>query len=229
MKCPHCSIDFHDHKSIHYIDKDSEGSWGYEICKCSSPSCNKLIINLIKGDFAFIDYMNSFVIKNKIDGSPIVKERYQIKPIGSGRNPVPPQVPDVIAQDYKEACLVFPYSSKASAALSRRCLQNLLRTIDFVKHGDLHEEIQQVLNSNSLPSVLAQSIDAIRQIGNFAAHPKKSISTGEIVDVEPGEAEWNLDILESLFDYYFVLPDVLQKKKDALNSKLGDIGKPKMK
>jgi hypothetical protein len=33
-------------------------------------------------------------------------------------------------------------------------------------------------------------LDAIRTIGNFAAHPIKSTSSGEIVDVEPGEAEW---------------------------------------
>ncbi len=39
-------------------------------------------------------------------------------------------------------------------------------------------------------------IDAVRVIGNFAAHPIKSKSTGEIVDVEPGEAEWNLNTLE---------------------------------
>jgi hypothetical protein len=29
----------------------------------------------------------------------------------------------------------------------------------------------------------------VRTIGNFAAHPIKSTSTGTIVDVEPGEAE----------------------------------------
>ena len=27
----------------------------------------------------------------------------------------------------------------------------------------------------------------------FGAHPIKSTSTGEIVEVEPGEAQWNLD------------------------------------
>lgn len=63
----------------------------------------------------------------------------------------------------------------------------------------------------------------------FAAHPNKSLSTGAIVDVEPGEAEWMLDVLEGLFDFYFVQPDILQKKKDALNKKLADAGKPPMK
>jgi hypothetical protein len=76
---------------------------------------------------------------------------------------------------------------------------------------------------------LAEGIDAVRNIGNFAAHPIKSTNTGEIVDVEPGEAEWLLDLLEGLFDFYFILPAELQRKKEALNKKLADVGKPPMK
>lgn len=74
-----------------------------------------------------------------------------------------------------------------------------------------------------------ESLDAVRNIGNFAAHPTKSKSTGEIIDVEPGEAEWNLDVLESLFDYFFVQPALIKKKREELNRKLGDAGKPEMK
>jgi hypothetical protein len=80
-----------------------------------------------------------------------------------------------------------------------------------------------------LPTHLTESIDAVRNIGNFAAHPIKSTSTGEIVDVELGEAEWLLDVLESLFDFYFVQPAILKAKRDALNKKLMDAGKPSLK
>jgi Domain of unknown function (DUF4145) len=147
-------------------------------------------------------------------------------PKGIARAPVPPEVPPEIVEDYKEACLVLADSPKASAALSRRCLQNLLRGAGGVKPGDLFDEIQQVMDSKSLPSALAQSIDAVRVTGNFAAHPIKSKNTGQVVPVEPHEAEWNLDVLESLFDFYFVLPARIQAKRDALNKKTGDAGKP---
>ena len=80
-----------------------------------------------------------------------------------------------------------------------------------------------------LPSHLAGAIDAIRNLGNFAAHPLKDTNTGEIVDVEPGEAEWLLDVLEQLFDFYFVQPEVLGRKRDELNEKLEAAGKPPMK
>lgn len=49
------------------------------------------------------------------------------------------------------------------------------------------------------------------------------------MEVEPGEAEWTLDVLESLFDFYFVQPERLKMKKKALDKKLKDSGKPKMK
>jgi len=67
---------------------------------------------------------------------------------------------------------------------------------------------------------LTESIDAIRKIGNFAAHPMKSKSTGEIVDVEPGEAEWLVDVMYSLLELTFVQPVILENRKKDLDAKL---------
>jgi hypothetical protein len=124
---------------------------------------------------------------------------------------------------------VWGDSPKAAAALGRRCLQSLLREVAKVKPGNLADEIQQVIDSNTLPSDLSGSIDAVRNLGNFAAHPMKSQHSGEILEVEPGEAEWTLDVLESLFDFYFVRPEKLKRMRDALNRKLKEANKPEMK
>lgn len=148
------------------------------------------------------------------------------RPKGALRPPPPKEVPEAFAADYKEACLVLPDSAQASAALSRRCLQHILRDVAKVKPSDLAKEIDEVLSNGKLPSYIAESIDAVRNIGNFAAHPIKSKTTGEVVPVEPGEADWNLDVLESLFDFYFVQPETIKRKKDALNTKLKGAGKP---
>jgi hypothetical protein len=150
-------------------------------------------------------------------------------PKGIARTPLSSDVPGKFAEDYKEACLVFDDSAKASAALSRRCLQLLIRDHVGIHKGNLAQEIDAVLASKTLPSHLAEAIDGVRNIGNFAAHPEKSTNTGEVVPVEPGEAEWLLDTLEGLFDFYFVAPAALQRKKDALNKKLSDAGKAPMK
>ena len=101
-----------------------------------------------------------------------------------------------------------------------------------VKPQDLSNEIEQVLASKQLPTYIANDIDAIRHIGNFAAHPIKSTNSGEVVevvDVEDGEAEWTLDTIVQLFDHYFVGPAEAQKKRDALNAELADAKKPPMK
>jgi Domain of unknown function (DUF4145) len=218
MKCPHCLVAFHAQITEHPIDDDVEGRW--TLLRCACPTCKKLVLSLrlrkvtpIGGNLVTI-------------GSPT---DVLVRPKGIARAPCPVEVPDPYMSDYKEACLVLPDSPKAAAALARRCLQNVLRGAAQVTHGNLAEEIQQVIDSGRLPSQLAESIDAIRNIGNFAAHPIKSQQTGQIVDVEPGEAEWNIDVLELLFDFYFVQPAVTRKKRAALDQKLQSAGKPPMK
>lgn len=206
-KCPHCLTTIFYSRSMQRIDEE----WNIEYGEC--PACKKKIIYLAQ---------NALVIKNTLP------KRFLVYPKIISRTPLSPDIPKEFTKDYEEACLVLFDSPKASAALSRRCLQYLLREKAKVKKSDLYKEIDEVLASNQLPSYLADGIDAVRNIGNFAAHPIKSTNTGEIVEVEPGEAEWLLDILEGLFDFYFVQPAILQKKKDALNKKLSDANKPPM-
>jgi len=74
---------------------------------------------------------------------------------------------------------------------------------------------------------LAECLDHIRIIGNFAAHPIKSERTGEIIDVEPDEAEYALEVLELLFNFYFVQPEKMRKMKEALDKKRASIKDPK--
>jgi hypothetical protein len=81
----------------------------------------------------------------------------------------------------------------------------------------------------TLHNELKSPVDEIRNIGNFSAHPIKSQVTGQIVDDEDEEAEWNLDVLDGLFDFYFVQPAAIQKKNAALNAKLTAHGKAPMK
>ena len=49
------------------------------------------------------------------------------------------------------------------------------------------------------------------------------------MDVEVGEAEWNLEVLESLFDFYYVRPKLEREKREDLNLKLEEAGKPPLK
>ena len=56
----------------------------------------------------------------------------------------------------------------------------------------------------------------------------KSQVTGQIVPVETEEVEWTLNVLEALFDFYYVQPTLSKKRKDSLNVKLQEAGKKPM-
>jgi len=138
----------------------------------------------------------------------------------------PPEVPSHIKEDFLEAAAVLSISEKASAALSRRCLQNVLNE-KVGERRDLSTQIDEAIEQ--LPSRIGENLDAVRNVGNYAAHPMKVQSTGTIVDVEPEEANWTLDVLEELFDYYYVMPKRAEEKRKKLDEKLKSIGKPTMK
>jgi len=214
MKCPYCTIAFTwTASSSQHVAHDDEAAWRMESANC--PECEKAIIQLV---MTVADPDN--VTRRR------EARRWTVQPRVTNRPPCPPQVPAPIRTDYLEACLVFDDSPKASAALSRRALQHILRDAAKVKPGNLADEIDQALASKTLQSSVAESLDAVRHIGNFAAHPTKSKNTGEVIDVLPGEAEWNLDVVEALFDVYYVQPAILAVKKAAINAKLAEAGKP---
>jgi len=215
MKCAHCQTGFHDNRETTNMGEDEAGHWYFDRRIC--PECKRFI-------FSFRHASSKNYNEEWCDYRSIMAV-----PRGYSRSPIPKDVPTEFAEDYAESCAVLADSPKASAALSRRCLQHILREKAGVKKGNLADEIQQILDSGSLPSHLAESLDAIRNIGNFAAHPIKSTASGEVIDVELGEAEWNLDVLEAMFDYFFVQPAILKRKRDALNAKLKEAGKPEMK
>jgi hypothetical protein len=140
-----------------------------------------------------------------------------------------PQTPSEIKEDYEEACRVLPVSHKASAALSRRCLQAVLREQGYMQK-DLAQQIDALLNEpdpvKAIPTALRQTIDAVRNFGNFSAHPITDKTTLQVVSVEPEEAEWCLHILEETFDHYYVKPAHAAARKNALDEKLAAAGKP---
>ena len=211
MKCPHCLENYVEAKTSYGfqgISVDADGTWGYNVEKC--PACNRFTICL----WCF-------------SASTLSQTKTMVHPKGIARSPLPPEVPQQFAQDYREACLVLPDSPKASAALSRRCLQHILRDAGKTKKKDLADQIEEVMAT--LPTQLGAMIDSVRVIGNFSAHPIKSTHTGEIIDVEPGEAEWLLDTLELVFDFYFVQPAVIKRKREAINRKLAAASKPPLK
>lgn len=142
---------------------------------------------------------------------------YLAWPRSIARGAVHASVPGDLVKDYEEAILVLSVSPNASAALSRRCLQTLL-----VKQGAKKRNLVDQINElkPSLPSYIQEFVDSIRQVGNLAAHAKEHSVSAEIVDVEPHEGEWLIELLAVLFDHYYAKPAQARVTQEALNHKL---------
>lgn len=150
--------------------------------------------------------------------------RWMVSPRHAVRRPIHPDVPPAIRPDYMEAVLVLSDSPKASAALSRRCLQSLL-VLQGARKSDLVDQLTEIYPL--LPGYVQPYVDHVRQLGNISAHAKQSKATGEIVEVEAGEADWMLELLEELFDHFYTKPAEAKAKQAALNAKFADAGRLK--
>jgi hypothetical protein len=217
MNCPHCQVAFHDkwnHSEITPPDKAND-IWEWDATSC--PNCKSTIVT-----------MTEYYGREKTR----TKQRFLSYPKSTGRMPTPTGIEGDLKSDYEEACAVLRISAKASAALSRRCLQGILQEQGY-NQKNLVDQIDAVLKevdaAKSLPSALHTTIDAVRNFGNFSAHPMDDKSTLQIINVEPEEAEWCLEIIEEMFDHYFVKPAATKEKKDALDAKLKQAGKPNAK
>jgi hypothetical protein len=222
MLCGHCKVSFHHDEQLRPFTEDRIYQWFVDLAVC--PQCGESNMRFYKARIVeFIPHPGD--TNNRGHTVPELELTY---PLFNARPPCPPEVPANLAKDYRQACKVLLLSPEASAALSRRCLQGILRDKGYTQH-DLAKQIEAALNSNTLPTHISQVMDAVRQVGNFAAHATKSQHTGEIMDVEQGEAEWNLDVLEALFDFYYVQEAANQKRIIALNARLAEAGKNPMR
>lgn len=130
-------------------------------------------------------------------GNPLLT--WHLKPQSSAK-PFPEYIPLPIRQDYEEACLICGLSPKASATLSRRCLQGIIRDFWGISKPRLVDEIKEL--QGHIDPTTWQAIDAVRSIGNIGAHMEKDINL--IVDVDPDEADLLLRLIEVLLEEWYI-------------------------
>lgn len=135
----------------------------------------------------------------------------------------PDYIPQSIRSDYEEAHAILNLSPKASATLSRRCLQGMIRDFWGISKARLVDEID-ALKDLVDPST-KKVLDALRKLGNIGAHPEKDINL--IVDIEPNEAHLLLKFIELLMQKWYIerhdneqlLQDILDLDKDKQNQR----------
>lgn len=121
-------------------------------------------------------------------------------------------VPQAIRDDYVEACNIRELSPKASATLSRRCLQGMIRDFWGITKSRLIDEIEALKDKTD--ALTWEAIDSTRKIGNVGAHMEKDINL--ILDVDADEADLLIWLIELLVKDWYITRHERQQRLNAI-------------
>lgn len=208
--CPYCNRDAtitdsnysSDTHPFSHNNKDNDLSLSTEVIVCPNDECKEYTIF---GGLYQRYWSGSWQTKK----TPFMT--WQMKPNSSAK-PFPEYIPRPIISDYDEACLIRDLSPKASATLSRRCLQGIIRDYFGVVEKRLIDEINAI--KDKMDPLTWGAIDAVRKIGNIGAHMEKDIDL--IIDVEPEEAQLLIGLIEILLKDLYITRHERQKHLESI-------------
>ncbi len=188
---------------------------GYHVVtiRCANDKCKKLDLKFILCNALIDRHGGYFAGPKTIKLWPLLPE--------SGAKPQPDYIPKPIVEDYVEACRICDLSPKASATLSRRCLQGMIRDFCGIAGDSLFAEIETlrkaVNHGDGIRHVnhdTVEAIDHVRKIGKYGAHMEKDVNL--IINVEPHEAQKLIELIELLFYEWYVQRESRSQRLAAL-------------
>lgn len=228
--CPFCKLPttiVRSNETIERVDciiPNKKGKIGLTVIYiiCPNTECNQLTLS-VRLHALRLDPNHRY---NYIEGKLL--DQWNLLPNSTAKVFSPDIVPYAVISDYEEACKIKDLSPKASATLSRRALQGMIRDFWKVKRPDGHKgrwtlwhEIQAIKGQPDLGLGVWSAIDAVRNIGNIGAHMEADINF--IIDVEPEEASKLIWLIEFLIEKWYV-----QKHETELQlAEITSIGKAK--
>jgi hypothetical protein len=170
--CPFCNRDTtitqeRQHSSFtDLVIPNAEGEWRLQslFIVCPNPKCKKTTLSVS----LHIRAMDQF---NRAYAGKCLQQWHLIP--ASRALAFPDYIPQAIINDYNEACLIQNASPKASATLSRRCLQGIIRDFWKVKPGRLVDEIEQIKDKTD--PITWEAIDSVRKVGNIGATWRRTL------------------------------------------------------
>lgn len=166
-----------------------------EVTECRNPDCNDHVLSVKLHERR--EYTNPLGSAGRTIGKAL--RVWRLIP-ESRALAWPDYVPNFVQADYIEACKTESLSPKASAALSRRCLQTIIRDFYGISKTRLIDEIDALEGSVDTP--VRQALHALREIGNIGAHPERDPTV--IVDIEEGEAGKMIALIEVLISETYI-------------------------
>jgi len=122
--CPHCEravtissgrISTSNHV-LHFGNAEGRRSFLSRFIVCPNPQCQKFTLTASLHE-STRDLQNEKILQKL--------EEWNLVPNSKAKS-FPSYIPHPILEDYREACLIRDLSPKASATLSRRCLQGII-------------------------------------------------------------------------------------------------------
>ena len=188
LKCPYCGIPLSTSQhcittrfNTHGVSVSPTTPYPFRISFYYCPECLKPTIFFEGCDDEYKDVFSMLV------PSSLAKQ-------------FPEYVPQAILQDYIEAHNILHLSPKASATLSRRCLQGMIHDFFGIKEKNLNAEITSL--KTLVDPIIWKGLDDLRKLGNIGAHMEHNID--KIVDIDPGEAEKLVMLIEFLIEKWYI-------------------------
>lgn len=236
IKCPYCFCDIPTYwEPLYTLDRNSNPTEGFTHCRgaqsfadepfaeepfagekynfdwtvCFRDECRQVIVRVRKR------------LTDLRSGDEYQSEEWFAVPRKRAPRPIDPLVPEEFSKPYIRASLILEDAPDMSGVLSRRILQDLLEKYAGRSEYKLEDRIDKFIEDSAHPSNIKDNLHHLRGIGNFAAHTKSNKETGEIVEVGAEEAEWTLDVIDGLFDYFIVGPEKSRKRRIAWDLRRG--------
>jgi len=209
--CPHCFVTiFNSWILLPTNQPIMANELGYSFVYMKCPACNESIVKM---------EWNSFN-KNSRLYEPLSESsgwRY-VLPINPIRFKLNGEIPEKYQKMFLESASILENSPDASAAISRKCLQELLKDYEKTNSDTLYLQIEEVVKKTNLDPSLSNLLHLLRKTGNAGVHLKLKIS-GQILEVDKKDAESSLKILFQLFNFYIVDVNEREKMFNELNDK----------
>lgn len=223
-ECPYCHQKYgrqyiHSDAKVHGFDTNERVGTVALVTKfaaCSNPDCREYEITASLHNATLTRVESLRMSEYNPNGEALLS--WRLKP-QSDAIQFPMYVPKPIVDDYVEACAILILSPKASATLSRRCLQGIIRDFWKISRPRLIDEVNEL--KGKIEANLFEAIDAVRKIGNIGAHMEKDINM--IIDIEPEEAEALKHLIEVLIQETYIA----KNDRDQHLRTVIDIGKKK--
>jgi len=186
--CPHCGAFSEQEWITPYYFAGATGIHGLDISLCRY--CDKIK----QRKFAYSVWVDGKLVYPISSTAPLASE----------------DMPEEVKSIYNEARTIASLSPSAAAALLRLALQKLVVKLEC-KGKNLKKDIEKLIKDKKLPEMIAQALDSVRIFGNYAVHPGKAVSPGEI------DLKDDIDTVNKLFELINIIVayTITQREKIA--------------